>query len=97
MMLLFLFMLSAYGFGAVGALALSGLALGRGALGRAVAAVGAGGGAVAGLALGGSTLVAGQTFSIAIPRITPLTGFALQLDGLGEEARSRPVEICSTR
>ncbi len=78
MMLLFFLMLFAYGFGTVGA-----LLLGRGRLGRAVAAVGAGGGAGAGLMFGGSALIARQPFSVDVPRIMPLTGFALQLDGLG--------------
>jgi hydrogenase-4 component B len=77
MMALFLLMLALYGCGAVGA-----LLLGRAPLGRAVAAAGAGGGAGMGLVLGASALVAEQTFSVAVPRIMPLTGLALQLDGL---------------
>ena len=77
MMPLFLLMLSAYGFGAVGA-----LVLGRGWFGRVLAALGATVGASAGLVIGGSALMRGQPFSVAVPHITPLTGFALQLDGL---------------
>ena len=78
MMLLFLLMLSAYALGAVGA-----LVFGRGAFGRGLAALGAVGGAGTGFALGVVALLSGQSFSVSVPLIIPLTGFALRLDGLG--------------
>nr|MBI2904798.1 hydrogenase 4 subunit B [Chloroflexota bacterium] len=78
MMLLFLLMLSAYALGAVGA-----LVFGHGTLGRGLAALGAVVGAGAGFTLGVVALVSGQSLSVGVPLILPLTGFALRLDGLG--------------
>ncbi|MBI4316055.1 MAG: hydrogenase 4 subunit B, partial [Chloroflexi bacterium] len=78
MMFLFLLMLSAYALGAVGA-----LALGHGTLGRGLAALGAVVGAGAGFTLGVVALVSGQSLSVGVPLVLPLTGFALRLDGLG--------------
>jgi hydrogenase-4 component B len=77
MMPLFLIMLVAYGFGLVGA-----LVVGRGMIGRGLAALGAMVGAGAGLLLGLLALSTGQTLSVSIPPLIPLTGLALRLDGL---------------
>ena len=77
MMSLFLLMLSGYVFGT-----LSALVFGRGALSRGLSAVGAVLGSCAGFALGVTTLASGGLFRFSIPFFLPLTGFALQLDGL---------------
>ncbi len=71
-------MVSAYGLGALGA-----LLFGRGAIGRGLTALGATLGSGAGLTLGVTALASGQGFTAEIPQLIPLTGLALQLDGLG--------------
>lgn len=78
MLPLLIFMLLAYGSGALGA-----LVFGRSILGRGLAALGAVVGAGAGFVLGVVALLSGQSFSVGVPLILPLTGFALRLDGLG--------------
>jgi hydrogenase-4 component B len=78
MLVLFLAMLGAYGFGALAA-----LAGGRGAVGRALAAAGALVGAGAALALGVVAIASGTPFTFALADLIPLTGVALRLDGLG--------------
>jgi hydrogenase-4 component B len=76
---LFLFMVSAYAFGA-----LMGLAGGRGSIGRGLVALGAAVGAGAGLALGAMVIVSGQSFALSIPDLLPIAGgLALRLDPLG--------------
>lgn len=74
---LFFLMLAAYGFGIVGT-----LLLGSSHWGRVATAVGAGGGAATGLVIGVMGLVTHQSFRLDSARLTPLTGFALQGDGL---------------
>jgi hydrogenase-4 component B len=77
--ILFLFMVSAYAFGA-----LAGLCGGRGAIGRGLVALGAVFGAGAGLALGAAVIVSGQSFALSIPELLPIAGgLALRLDPLG--------------
>lgn len=78
MLPLLIFMLLAYGSGALGA-----LVFGRSILGRGLAALGAVVGAGAGFVLGVVALLSGQSFSVGVPLILPLTSFALRLDGLG--------------
>ena len=77
-LMLFFVMLFGYGFGAVGA-----LTFGYGAFGRGLAALGAVVGAGAGFTLGVIALLSGQSLTVGLPRLLPLTGFALRLDGLG--------------
>jgi hydrogenase-4 component B len=77
MLILFLAMLCAYGFGALAA-----LAGGQGTVGRALAAAGAAAGAGAGLALGILAIVSGTPFAVVFVDVLPLTGVALRLDGL---------------
>jgi hydrogenase-4 component B len=76
---LFFVMLSAYGFGALAA-----LAGGRGAIGRTLVAVGAVTGAGAGLALGLAASASAQPFALSVPDLLPLAGgLLLRLDPLG--------------
>jgi hydrogenase-4 component B len=76
---LFFVMLSAYGFGALAA-----LAGGRGAIGRTLVAAGAVTGAGAGLALGLAASASAQPFTMAVPDLLPLAGgLTLRLDPLG--------------
>jgi len=79
MYILFVLMISGYGFGALTAL----LGLG-GRPGRALAAIGTVAGAAAGLSLGMAILRTGSPFSVSIPSLLPIAGgMALRLDGLG--------------
>jgi len=79
MYILFVLMISGYGFGALTAL----LGLG-GRPGRALAAIGTVAGAAAGLSLGMATFRTGSPFSVSIPSLLPIAGgMALRLDGLG--------------
>ena len=71
-------MIAGYGIGAVGA-----LTLGRSLFVRAAATSGAIIGAGAAFILGSANLLSGQTLTIQISDILPITGFALRLDGLG--------------
>ena len=76
---LFFVMLSAYGFGALAA-----LAGGRGAIGRTLVAAGAVTGAGAGLVLGLAASASAQPFALSVPDLLPLAGgLTLLLDPLG--------------
>jgi len=77
MLALFLLLLVGYGFG-IG----SALVLGDGVLGRGLTASGAMVGAGTGFAIGVSGFVTGQPFQVDRAHIMPLTGFAVQGDGL---------------
>jgi hydrogenase-4 component B len=75
----FLFMMSAYGFGALVA-----LISGRGAIGRGLVAMGAVIGAASGIALGIIVITSGEVFAQSIPELLPIAGgLALRLDTLG--------------
>ncbi len=77
--ILFLFMTSAYGLGALIA-----LMSGRRALGRGLVALGAVAGATAGIALGATVLISNTPFEWSLPALLPLAGgLALRLDALG--------------
>src|SRR5262249_41592788 len=79
MYILFIVMISGYGFGALTAL----LGLG-GRPGRALTAIGTVAGAAAGLTMGMAIFHTGSPFSISIPSLLPTAGgMALRLDGLG--------------
>src|SRR5262245_46678542 len=79
MYILFIVMISGYGFGALTAL----LGLG-GRAGRALTSIGTVVGAAAGLALVMATFRTGSPFSVSIPSLLPIAGgMALRLDGLG--------------
>src|SRR5262249_27743440 len=79
MYILFIVMISGYGFGALTAL----LGLWR-RPGRAFTAIGTVAGAAAGLTLGMAIFHTGSPFSISIPSLLPVAGgMALRLDGLG--------------
>jgi hydrogenase-4 component B len=78
MTVLLVVIITAYGLGAVGALALR-----RSSATRAVAALGAIVGASAGIILGVEALLLGQVLTVDTASILPLTGFAVRLDGLG--------------
>lgn len=74
---LFLIMVSGYGFGALGA----GIISGR--WGRMFVAVGAMIGSAAGLALGLTAIVSGQAFALTGGGMLPTAAIALRMDGLG--------------
>lgn len=78
MTLLFLLMLSSYGFGAFSA-----LIFGRGNFARGLSALGAVIGSGAGLFLGVTQLASGGLIQYSLLSFLPLTGLALRLDGLG--------------
>src|SRR5262249_57415087 len=78
MYILFIVMISGYGFGALTAL----LGLG-GRAGRALTSIGTVVGAAAGLALVMATFRTGSPFSVSIPSLLPIAGgMAVRLDGL---------------
>ncbi len=78
MLTLFLLMVSGYVFGALAA-----LLGGQTAVGRWLAAAGAALGSIAGLALGVFVIASGSSLTFTSPRLLPLTGVAIRLDGLG--------------
>src|SRR5262245_34431336 len=79
MYILFVLMISGYGFGALTALLGS-----RGGTGRAMTAIGTVAGAAAGLALGMVVIHSTVPFSVSIPGLLRMAGgLALRLDGLG--------------
>jgi len=79
-MTLFLFFLMASSFGLGAFSALFG---NRKSIGRWLVAAFAFIGSTAGLVLGGTILAGGDTFYYVLPKVLPLTGVALRLDGLG--------------
>jgi hydrogenase-4 component B len=78
LLILFLVMLAAYGFGALAALIST-----RAAACRALSAVGAVVGAGAGVALGALVLIERTPFMVTLLDLLPLTGAAMRIDGLG--------------
>ncbi|HZS06502.1 MAG TPA: hydrogenase 4 subunit B [Blastocatellia bacterium] len=79
MSILFLILVSGYGFGALTALLVT-----RGAAGRMLTAAGAVVGAGAGLMLGIGLISSGSVFSVSVPGLLPVAGgLQLRLDGLG--------------
>jgi hydrogenase-4 component B len=78
MLILFLVMLAAYGFGALAALVST-----TPAACRALAAAGALVGAGAGVALGALVMIERTPFTLTLIELLPLTGTAIRIDGLG--------------